>query len=324
MKNTSPQRTSRGPRSLHSLLTAAALASLLTSLVPSALPAGAAHAAGIVLPPLVQPASTEHHAGKVIWVDLVTPDLAAAKRFYGSLFGWTFNDIHAGSSDYAVALLNGKPVGGLLQRAVPPGEQRQPAWLTFISVPDVAAAERVILAHGGQVVAAAHSYPERGRQAVFADAQGAVFAVLQSSSGDPPDELATPGQWIWSSLITRDVDQAAGFYQDVFGYEVFDHSGDAAAAHIVLSSDEYARASVNPLPADGGRRHPHWLNFVRVTSASDSAAKVTALGGRVLVAPFVDRHGGQVAVVADPAGAPFGLLEWAEGDSPGTAQGRNQ
>ena len=40
------------------------------------------------------------------------------------------------------------------------------------------------------------------------------------------------------------------------------------------------------------------------------AAKVVALGGRVLVAPHVDRQGGRVALVADPQGAAFGLLEW--------------
>ena len=73
------------------------------------------------LPPLVEPASAEHHVGKVIWVDLVTPDLAGAKRFYSGLFGWTFRDIHVGKTDYAVALLDGRPVGGLFQRPVPPG-----------------------------------------------------------------------------------------------------------------------------------------------------------------------------------------------------------
>jgi predicted enzyme related to lactoylglutathione lyase len=41
-------------------------------------------------------------------------------------------------------------------------------------------------------------------------------------------------------------------------------------------------------------------------------AKVAALGGRVLVEPRIDRHGGKVAVVADPLGAAFGLLEWSD------------
>jgi predicted enzyme related to lactoylglutathione lyase len=271
--------------------------------------------ATFVLPPLVQPASSEHHAGKVIWADLVTPDLAGAKRFYGELFGWSFNDIHTGDSEYSVALLDGRPVGGLFQRAVRSGEQRQPAWLTFISVRDVSEAERNILAHGGKLLSPPRIYANRGRQAVFADPQGAVFAVLQSSSGDPQDVLADPGEWIWSSVMTRDPDTDAAFYQNVFGYEAFEIPSDDGSTHILLSTDDYARASLNALPAGTAKRHPHWLNFVRVTSATDMAARVEALGGRVLVKPFPDRHGGLVAVVADPAGAPFGLLEWTDADS---------
>jgi uncharacterized protein len=278
--------------------------------------AGAAIAAPtFVLPPLVQPASTEHHPGKVIWADLVTPDIAAAKHFYGELFGWTFKDVHTGASDYSVALLDGNPVGGLFQRGMRPGEQRQPAWLTFISVADVAATGRNIVAHGGKLLAPMRSYPDRGRQAVFADPQGAVFAVLQSSSGDPEDVLAAPGEWIWSSVLARDPDADAAFYQNVFGYEVFEIPGDDGSTNLLLSTDDYARASLNALPTDAAKRHPHWLNFVRVTSATDTAARAEALGGRVLVKPFTDRHGGLVAVVADPAGAPFGLLEWTDTDS---------
>jgi uncharacterized protein len=293
----------------------------LAALLSVAVAASAAAAAfTFVLPPLLQPASSERHAGKVIWVDLVTPDVAAAKRFYGSLFGWSFNDIHTGDSDYSVALLDGRPVGGLYQRALRPGQQRQPAWLTFISVPDVAAAGRSIVAHGGKMLSPPRLYTERGRQAVFADPQGAVFAVLQSSSGDPPDVLAAPGEWIWSSVMTRDPDKDAAFYQNVFGYEVFELPSDAAATHILLSTDDYARATLNSLPAGAAKRHPHWLNFVRVNSATDTAARVEVLGGRVLVKPFTDRHGGQVAVVADPAGAPFGLLEWTDTDSKETAK----
>jgi predicted enzyme related to lactoylglutathione lyase len=267
------------------------------------------------LPPLVQPASSEHHPGKVIWTDLVTSDLAGAKRFYGDLFGWTFTDIHIGDSDYSVALHDGEPMGGLLQRPVRPGEQRQPAWLTFISVRDVAAAERATVALGGKVLSKPHSYPRRGRQAVFADPQGAVFAVLQSSSGDPADELADPGEWIWSSLVTRDPGKGAAFYQTVFGYEAFDFSSDDGQEHVLLATNDYARATSNALPAGTTTAHPHWLNFVRVVSTPDAVAKAQALGGRVLVEPHPDRHGGLVAVVADPAGAAFGLLEWTVEDS---------
>lgn len=281
----------------------------------SAASAAAFGAPSFELPPLVQPATKDLHPGKVVWVDLVTPDLDGAKRFYSGLFGWTYKDIHTGDTDYSVALLDGQPVGGLVHRAVPSGEHRQPAWLTFISVRDVAEAERQALSHGGKVLRKASEYPRRGRQEIFTDPQGAVFAVLQSSSGDPADLLAEPGDWIWSSLITSDPGAGAAYYQSLFGYEVFDLNAADQREHLLLATDGYARASASPLPTDSGKRHSHWLNFVRVASARDSAAKAAALGGRVLVEPHVDRQGGMVAVVADPSGAPVGLLEWSDTES---------
>src|SRR5450759_2005830 len=59
------------------------------------------------LPPVSNPPTTEHHPGKVIWADLVTPDLGTAESFYGGLFGWTFQPVHGGDTDYAIALLDG-------------------------------------------------------------------------------------------------------------------------------------------------------------------------------------------------------------------------
>jgi predicted enzyme related to lactoylglutathione lyase len=261
-------------------------------------------------PPGGQP-SHEHHPGKIVWADLVTPDLAAAEHFYGALFGWTFEHIRAGRADYVVAKVDGRAIGGILQRPIIKGEQRQPAWLTFIAVRDVDDARRLALSHGATSVTDPKTYPGRGRQAVLRGPDGAVFAVLAASGGDPPDLLAEPGEWIWSALLTRDPGQSAAFYQTVFGYDVFDTESDDGAEHVVLSSDDYARASANSLPA-GGRRHPHWLDFVRVSDAEEAANKAVALGGRILVKPHEGGHGGKVAVVADPAGAPFGLMEWSD------------
>ncbi|MFZ3324194.1 MAG: VOC family protein [Usitatibacter sp.] len=273
-------------------------------------------AAPIVVPPIVEPPTQERHSGKVIFVELVTPDIAAAERFYTGLFGWTYQNAQAGGTTYAEAyLVDGRPVAGLIQRDVPAGQHRQPAWLTFFASRDVDATRSVAVQRGAKVLFEPHNIPNRGRQAVFADPQGAVFAVLTSSSGDPSDDLAEPGEWIWSSLITGDADAACGFYQALFDYEVFDLPPQMGVQHFMLASDNYARASVNPMPGSGPNSHPHWLSYVRVDDAVAMAAKVTALGGSVLVGPRVDRHGGKVAVVADPMGAPFGLLEWNDTQS---------
>jgi predicted enzyme related to lactoylglutathione lyase len=275
--------------------------------------AGAAAAtAPLDVPAVTVPGTHEHHAGKIIWMDLVTPDVAAEKRFYSGLFGWTFRDMGGSDSAYTVALLEGRPVGGLVQRPIPSGEHRQPAWLTFIAVGDVDAATTSAVAHGAKVLSQPKTYRRRGRQAVLSDPDGAVFALLASSSGDPPDVLAAPGEWIWSSLMTSDAASDAAFYQTVCGYDVFDLASDDGSEHLVLAGDDYARAGVNALPSDSYRRHPHWLNFVRVTDAADAAARAVALGARVLVEPRIDRHGGKIAVIADPSGAPVGLMEWSD------------
>lgn len=265
------------------------------------------------LPPLMQPPSGEVHTGKVIWNELVTADLSGAKQFYSGVFGWTFNDIRGGDTDYSVASLDGVAVAGIVRRNMMAGERRQPAWLTFISVKDVDAAQRVVTQGGGKVHAAARSYTQRGRQAVFSDPQGAVFAVLQSTSGDPKDELPDPGEWIWASLLTTDPDKNAGFYHALFGYEIFEIATDTGDEHIIFSTEDYARASSNLLPAREPKLRPHWLNFVRVSNVGESVAKALLLGGRVMVPARPDRHGGMFAVLADPAGAVFGVMEWAQG-----------
>jgi len=279
----------------------------------SALMGQAGAAQSFQLPPISDATTVEHHPGKVIWADLVTPDLAAAERFYSGLFGWTFNTIRAGDADYAVAMLDGRPVAGLFQRAIPAGEHRQPSWLTFIAVRDVEAARRAALASGGKNVSPPKTYPGRGGQAVFTDPEGAVFAALASTSGDSPDYLAAPGEWIWSSLLTSDPARSAAFYKAVFGYELFDVPSDDDAQHVILATDDYARAGIHTLPP--GHRHAHWLNFIRVADATQASAQATALGGRILVEPYVDRHGGKVAVIADPLGAPIGVMEWTDTDS---------
>lgn len=275
---------------------------------------GAALAAPSHLPAINQPASNEHHAGKVVLVELVTPDLDASKRFYSSLFNWTFRDSQAGKLQYAQAMLDGRIVGGLIHKDLPAGDQHKPAWLTFISVRDVDAAKAAATAKGGKVLFEPHNLPDRGKEAVFADPQGAVFGVLASSSGDPPDELASPGEWIWSSLITSDVDAGAAFYQTLFNYEIYpvDDDGDGNSDHAVFASDNYARASANSLPEKRPDAHPHWINFVRVDSVEQTAAKVTQFGGRIVVDPRDDRQGGRVAVATDPQGAYFGLMEWSD------------
>ncbi len=289
----------------------AAVIGLLLAASASAAPAG--------VPPVMDPPSQERHTGKAIFFQLVTPDMAAAEHFYGGLFGWTFRSVPGTRSPYAVTMLGSRSVGALVQHPMPPGEHRASAWLEFFSTPDVDATVRSAVGHGGQTLSPPHDLPGRGREAVLADPQGAVFAVLASSSGDTPDVLSPVGDWIWRSLITRDAVAGAGFYNAVFGLQTYTLPSTPGEQHLLLASDNYARATANSFP---GRTdaHAHWLGFVRVESAQASASKAVTLGGQVLVQPRPDRHGGMIAVVADPLGAAVGLFEWGNDETKALAK----
>ncbi|MEO8936931.1 MAG: VOC family protein [Burkholderiaceae bacterium] len=247
--------------------------------------------------PLVTPSGSEHHAGKFDFVEPITPDPASAKTFHGALFGWTFRDLQVGVHQHAEASLDGRPIAGTVPRPIRSGERRQRPWLNFVAVADVDATRTTAVRNRGRTLSDPHDVAGLGRIAVFADPQGAVFSVLASASGDPPDELAASGEWILASQFTRDPDAAAAFCQTLFDYEVFDLPDPGSDPHLILAAGGYARTAADPLPADDV--HAHWLNYVRDV----------ALGGQVLLTPRDDRHGCRIAIVANAPVAPFGLLE---------------
>ncbi len=272
--------------------------------------AGQAAPEKLRLPPLTSSGSA-HLPGKFVWADLVTDDVAAARRFYGQLFGWYYEEV----GGYTIAKNQDRPLAGFVHRERPEGTDAKPRWFGYISVPSVRKAERAVTDSGGKVLVEPQAYPDRGEQAVFADPEGAIFGVVKSSSGDPQDFLPEPGDWIWVQLLSRDAARAGGFYSAVTGYEIVENNDDERENDLVLMSKGYARAAVMTIPERYTEVRPSWLPFVRVRSVSGSVAKVTELGGSLLIAPDAGLFHGRLAVVADPTGAAIGILEWSQDEA---------
>ncbi len=279
---------------------------------------GTARAQAADLPALVPAPTAAHLTGKMVFAALVTPDLIPAERFYSSLFGWQFTNAYLGRTLYGQASLGGRTVAAIAQKPMDPAQR--PAWRSFLSTDTLAASVDTAVAHGASVLVAPHELANIGHDALLRDPQGAVFGMLASASGDPPDVAALPGEWIWSSLVTTEPSADAAFYKAVLGYDVFPSADPQQASHLVLASGSYARASVNPLPEAQAVSHPRWISYVRVADIAAAAASVTRLGGTVVVAPHEDRQGGTIALATDPEGALFGLLQWSDDDGSGDAK----
>jgi predicted enzyme related to lactoylglutathione lyase len=262
------------------------------------------------LPPLTTVSGNPRLPGKFVWADLVTDNVVSARTFYGRLFGWSFQD----HGSYLIATHDDRPVCGMFQRPRPQDRVAEPRWFGYLSVGSVERAQRAVTKAGGRVLAAPRKLPERGEQAVFADPEGAVFGVVKSSSGDPEDFLAEPGEWIWIQLLSRDARRAAEFYRLVGGYEIVENTRSNRLSDYVLASKGYARATVRTLAREKQPEvQPTWLPFVRVKNVGESVALAKQLGGKALIEPKPEVLEGRAAVIADPTGAAIGILEWQEG-----------
>ncbi len=258
------------------------------------------------LPPLSTESDSPHLPGKFIWADLVTDDVPTAQRFYTLVFGWNFRKV----GDYAIACNDDRPLGGMFQRPRPKDQSAHPRWFGYISVSDVEQATKTVTQSGGKILLEPKAFPERGEQAVFTDPEGAIFGVMKSSSGDQPDFLADPGDWIWIQLLSRDARKAAEFYQTVGGYEIVENTETNRLSDYILASEGFARATVRTIPSANTQVRPTWLPFVRVMSVTETVAKAKQLGGKVLIEPSPGLLDGKVAVIADPTGAAIGIMQW--------------
>jgi len=115
--------------------------------------------------------------GSLCWTELQTRDTAAARRFYGGLFGWAVEEMPMGPATYTLFKRDHKPAGGMMAIAPLMGPM-PPNWLVYFSVDDCDTTVAKAIMAGGKVVVAPQSAPGVGRYAVMTDPQGAHFAML--------------------------------------------------------------------------------------------------------------------------------------------------
>src|SRR5215210_6034585 len=113
--------------------------------------------------------------GTPTWVDLTTPDVNAAARFYGELFGWEAEDLGQHAGHYHMFRKDGKMVAA----ATPMDPNQHPAWATYIATDDANATAAKVREAGGQVVMEPFDVMDSGRMAVFQDPAGAFIAAWQ-------------------------------------------------------------------------------------------------------------------------------------------------
>lgn len=251
---------------------------------------------------------TSYVPGTPCWVDVAVPDMETAERFYGELFGWEIPERHdsAEMGGYRRAILNGKDVAGVMPLME---EGQPPAWSTYVSVDDIEALGRAVQENGGTMIAPPMAVSNYGRLAIFTDPEGAFFGMWEPADfagAELVNERAALG---WNELNTRNPDAAKQFYGAVFGWESNDLPMEGGGTYTEwLVEGRQVGGMIDICGRLPDEVPAHWLPYFGSVDTDEAVAKVKELGGEVAFGP-IDIKPGRMAVVKDPFGASFALMQ---------------
>ncbi|MGH3626736.1 MAG: VOC family protein, partial [Sciscionella sp.] len=253
-----------------------------------------------------QPDQAGMTAGTPCWIDLSTPREAAARDFYSRLLDWHFTSRpDAATGRYTVASASDVPVAGLYQHAGPA------AWSLHLAVRNAQQCAAIVAQLGGQVLAGPVALAGRGSILRATDPGGApvVFWELPESWQFGTLE---PSAFGGADLNTHDADATDRFYLTLFEFTEeqigdgvdFDYAewrlGGQPVLYRYLMGPEYPPTT-----------QAHWMIYFDIEPAigvDALAATAVELGGSVAVAPYDSRYG-RIAVLTDPAGAGFSIID---------------
>jgi predicted enzyme related to lactoylglutathione lyase len=253
----------------------------------------------------------KYEQGTPSWIEHSSSDQKASKEFYGQLFGWDFDDNPMTGEDgedmgtYSIATIEGDSIAGL---GPVMGDSVPPSWGVYLATEDVDAAVGQAQGAGGQLLAGPMDIPEQGRMAWVADPTGAAVGLWQEQGFAGSQRANEPGTNIWNEVVTPDFDKAAPFYAATLGMGTEQQQmPDGSGAYSMLTvGGRTVAGSMTPQVAGVP---PHWNVYFNVDDVDASVAKAKDLGAQEIHPAFDVEGIGRMAVLADPQGAAFNLLQ---------------
>ena len=110
------------------------------------------------------------------------------------------------------------------------------------------------------------------------------------------------GTFVWHEHVSADPQRAQQFYADLLGWEY----AEFGEGYTVINADGQGHGGFPPA-MEGPP--PHWVGSVQVDDTDSVVEKVGAGGGTVVMGPMDIPDVGRYAVIADPQGAVFSVIQ---------------
>jgi uncharacterized protein len=120
-----------------------------------------------------------------------------------------------------------------------------------------------------------------------------------------------PGTFCWVELGTTDGEAAKNFYKQLFNWSFVDNPMGPGMVYTMLKLDGKDVGGLYKMPEDMTKQGipPHWLSYVLVDSADETAKKAKLLGATLMKEPFDVADVGRMAVIQDPTNAVFAIWQ---------------
>jgi uncharacterized protein len=219
-------------------------------------------------------------AGEICWINMLTPQPAAAREFFGKLLGWTYTEIRG--MDHRVQV-GGHDICGLFDLEGPHNPRGTPPHIgILVKVDNVDAICEQLTSLGGEA-RPAFDISDKGRIASCTDPNGARFVVWEPGTfGGTDFDSARHGAPSWIETLTTDVDRAAKFYAELFGWTPVVNSMPGLEYTIFKlgAKDVAGIMQLNPQMEDGNCQ-PYWGTYFTVTDANATARMAVDLGAEL-------------------------------------------
>ncbi|MGH2556153.1 MAG: VOC family protein [Actinomycetota bacterium] len=246
---------------------------------------------------------SRYPSGTFNWIDVGTTDVTGAKPFYEGLFRWEFEDLPSGNDEtYTMCRLGGKEVAGIHAHSAEEGTD----WSSNISVDDVDKSTSRAAELGATVLIEPFEIPGAARMSLIREPAGATVSLWQPKGFIGAGLVNEVGSWSWNELVTAEADAAKAFYSELFGW-----IADVVPSSIPRASFKLGDLLIGGMHQPiGPERAPRWTVFFRVADVDETATRAEQLDGRITLPPM-DIPIGRLAMIADPAGADFGVSSFA-------------
>lgn len=251
---------------------------------------------------------TSYAPGTPCWVDVTSPDLDKTIKFYGDLFGWEAHRVpQPEAGGYTMFTLRDLYVAA----GSPPQQEGMPShWTTYIASDDVDDTAAKIRDAGGTVLMDPFDIFDSGRMTVAQDPTGAIFGVWQAGNHHGAQLANEPGTQVWNECQTNDPAAADEFYKKVFGYEVdVMPMREGGPEYHVLKVDGKGIAGVLGITPQMEGVPPNWSTIFAVADTDETVARAKELGATTLMEGMDLPDIGRLAVLQDPVGAVFQVLQ---------------